>query len=41
MPAPQPVSAGATMIPSLRQQFNASFTPEKYQRLLQFMAERC
>src|SRR5438309_1999739 len=29
------------MIPSLRQQFNANFTPEKYQRLLQFMAERC
>src|SRR5438034_1598301 len=29
------------MIPSLRQQFNANFTPEKYQRLLQLMAERC
>src|SRR5437773_12380535 len=28
------------MIPSLRQQFNANFTPEKYQRLLQLMAER-
>src|SRR5437879_10592762 len=29
------------MIPSLRQQFNANFTPEKYRRLLQLMAERC
>src|SRR5438067_3245557 len=29
------------MIPSLRQQFNANFTPEKYQRLLQLVAERC
>jgi hypothetical protein len=29
------------MIPSLRQQFNANFTPEKYERLLQLMAERC
>src|SRR5438093_963148 len=29
------------MIPSLRQQFNANFTAEKYQRLLQLMAERC
>ena len=29
------------MIPALRQQFNANFTPEKYQRLLKFMEERC
>ncbi len=29
------------MIPALRQQFNANFTPEKYQRLLKLMAERC
>jgi hypothetical protein len=29
------------MIPALRQQFNANFTPEKYQRLLKLLAERC
>jgi hypothetical protein len=29
------------MIPTLRQQFNANFTPEKYQRLLKVMEERC
>ena len=29
------------MIASLRQQFNADFTPAKYQQLLQLMAERC
>jgi len=29
------------MIPALRQQFNANFTPEKYQRLLKLMEERC
>lgn len=29
------------MIPSLRQPFNASFTPHKYQALLKLMAERC
>ena len=29
------------MIPALRQQFNANFTPEKYQRLLKVMEERC
>jgi len=29
------------MIPDLRQQFNAAFTPEKYQRFLQRMEERC
>jgi hypothetical protein len=29
------------MIPSLRKQFNASFTPEKYQQFLQRLAERC
>jgi len=29
------------MIPALRQQFNASFTPEKYQRLLKLLEERC
>src|SRR5216683_4206632 len=29
------------MIAALRQQFNASFTPEKYQRLLRVMEERC
>ena len=29
------------MIPALRQQFNANFTPEKYQRLLKVLAERC
>jgi len=28
------------MIPSLRQQFNANFTPEKYQRFLKLMDER-
>jgi hypothetical protein len=29
------------MIPSLRQQFNANFTAEKYSRLLRLMADRC
>jgi hypothetical protein len=29
------------MILALRQQFNANFTPEKYQRLLTLMEERC
>jgi hypothetical protein len=29
------------MIPALREQFNANFTPEKYQRLLRAMEERC
>ncbi len=29
------------MIPALRERFNASFTTDKYQRLLQVMAERC
>jgi hypothetical protein len=29
------------MIPSLRQQFNSNFTPEKYQRFLKLMEERC
>jgi len=29
------------MIPALRQQFNSNFTPEKYQRLLKVMEERC
>jgi hypothetical protein len=29
------------MIPALRQRFNANFTPEKYQRLLKVMEERC
>jgi hypothetical protein len=29
------------MIPSLRRQFNEKFTPEKYQRLLKAMEERC
>ncbi|HEX8817922.1 MAG TPA: hypothetical protein VF753_20705 [Terriglobales bacterium] len=29
------------MIPSLRQKYNQNFTPEKYQRLLALMAERC
>ncbi len=29
------------MIPALRQQFNANFTPEKYQRLLKLLEERC
>ncbi|HUJ95977.1 MAG TPA: hypothetical protein VLW84_11975 [Terriglobales bacterium] len=29
------------MIPELRQRFNANFTPEKYQRFLQLMDERC
>ena len=29
------------MIPALRQQFNANYTPEKYQRLLKVMEERC
>jgi hypothetical protein len=29
------------MIPALRQNFNANFSPEKYQRLLKLMEERC
>ena len=29
------------MIPALRRQFNANFTPEKYQAFLQLMEERC
>ncbi len=29
------------MIPSLRKQFNASYTPRKYQKFLQLMEERC
>ena len=29
------------MIPELRRRFNANFTPEKYQRFLQLMDERC
>ncbi len=29
------------MIPALRQQFNANFTPEKYQAFLKLMDERC
>jgi len=29
------------MIPALRQQFNANFTPEKYQRLLKLLEQRC
>ena len=29
------------MIPALRQQFNANFTPEKYQTFLKVMEERC
>ncbi len=29
------------MIPALRQQFNANFTPEKYQAFLKVMNERC
>jgi hypothetical protein len=29
------------MIPALRQQFNANYTPEKYQRLLKLLEERC
>jgi len=29
------------MIPSLRQRFNASFTPERYQTFLKLMDERC
>jgi hypothetical protein len=29
------------MIPSLRKQFNANFTPEKYQKFIKVMAERC
>jgi hypothetical protein len=33
--------AGATMIPSLRKQFNASFTPEKYSALLQRVDDAC
>ena len=28
------------MIPALRQQFNANFTPQKYQTLLHLMEER-
>src|SRR5262249_18121326 len=29
------------MIPELRQRFNANFTPEKYQRLLKVLEQRC
>lgn len=29
------------MIPALRQQFNANYTPEKYQRLLRLLEARC
>lgn len=29
------------MIPSLRQRFNANFTPQKYQQFLKLMEERC
>jgi hypothetical protein len=29
------------MIPSLRQSFNANFTPDKYQKFLRLMEERC
>jgi hypothetical protein len=29
------------MIPALRQHFNANYTPEKYQRLLKLLEERC
>ena len=29
------------MIPALRQRFNANFTPEKYQRFLKVMEDRC
>src|ERR1700736_2704831 len=29
------------MIPELRKRFNASFTPQKYQKLLAVMEERC
>ncbi len=29
------------MIPALRQQFNSNYTPEKYQRLLKLLEERC
>jgi hypothetical protein len=29
------------MIPALRQRFNANFTPEKYERFLKVMEERC
>jgi hypothetical protein len=29
------------MIPELRQRFNANFTPEKYQRLLKILQQRC
>src|ERR1700694_1580287 len=29
------------MIPALRQQFNANYTPEKYQRFLRLLEERC
>ncbi len=34
-------SAVEIMIPALRQQFNANYTPEKYQRLLKLLEERC
>src|ERR1700722_20365309 len=33
--------AGATMIPFLRKQFNASFTPEKYQTFLRCIDDAC
>jgi hypothetical protein len=34
-------NAGATMIPSLRKQFNSGFTPEKYQTFLRRIDEAC
>jgi hypothetical protein len=34
-------SSAELMIPALRQQFNANYTPEKYQRLLKLLEERC
>jgi hypothetical protein len=38
---PFPNDRATIMIPALRQQFKANFTPEKYQRLLRVMEERC
>ena len=37
----QPRYTAAAMIPSLRQDFNARFTPEKYRQFEQEMAQRC
>jgi hypothetical protein len=41
MPGSYHFSSIEPMIPALRQQFNANYTPEKYQRLLKLLEQRC